>query len=476
MSEPCDLPATVARRLIGARRLSPIELFDSCQQRITDRNPELNAFVAQDLECSRKAAKAAENLVARGGPLGELHGLPIGIKDLEATAGLTTTQGSLVFKDAVPDQDALHVRRLRAAGGIIMGKTNTPEFGAGSNTTNLVYGPTGNPFDVDKTCGGSSGGSAVALASGMVPLATGSDYGGSLRTPAAFCGVVGFRPSPGLIPDPARPSLLSPIHVLGPMARSVADVHLMLKAEIMADRLDPFSGDDYKRIPAQLEPTDLSTLRAAFSPDLGCAPIDHDIAQVFDSKTALFGHVFHSVERRNPDLTNAHDVFEILRGLYCMTNFGELLSNHRDRLGSNVVDNTERGLQLTSADIARAQIGQSEIYKQFVRMFDEIDVLICPATAVSPFPHRQLYLDTINGVKLPTYMSWYEITYLLSLALPCIVSLPCGVDHKGMPFGIQIVGPMGSDAKVLATALALEEELGCHPELRRPLPRWVSEG
>ncbi|MBA3596163.1 MAG: hypothetical protein H0W40_02135 [Methylibium sp.] len=474
MSQPCDLSAAQARRLIGIKALSPVELLESCARRIAEQDTRLNAFVALDLERARRQAQVAQDAVVKGGPLGLLHGLPVGVKDLDATAGLTTTWGSLIYKDFVPDEDDVHVRRIRSAGGIVMGKTNTPEFGAGSNTTNRVYGATGNPFDSEKTCGGSSGGSAVALASGMVPLATGSDYGGSLRTPAAFCGVVGFRPSPGLVPYPARTALFSPMSVLGPMARTVADAHMLLKAEIGTDKLDPFSSDDHQSIPAQLEPADLSTLKAAFSVDLGCAPMDRDIAGVFDARSALLRSAFRSAETRDPALGNAMEIFEVIRGLNFVTNHSEHLENHRELLGSNVVDNVERGLRFSIADVARAQLEQALIYQRFNRMFEEIDVLICPTAAISPFAHAKLYPDSINGVKLPTYMSWYAITYLLSLALPSIVSLPCGLDHMGMPFGIQVVGPVGSDAKVLAIAAALEQELARHPQTRRPIPSWVS--
>jgi Asp-tRNA(Asn)/Glu-tRNA(Gln) amidotransferase A subunit family amidase len=474
MTEPCDLPAREARRLIGTKALSPLELLESCEQRIAEQNPRLNALVALDLDAARAAARQAGDAVTAGRPLGLLHGLPIGVKDMEATRGLTTTWGALIHKDFVPTRDELHVRRIREAGGIILGKTNVPEFGAGSNTTNRVYGPTGNPFDADKTCGGSSGGSAVVLACGMVPLATGSDFGGSLRTPAAFCGVVGFRPSPGLVPYPARAALLSPMTVLGPMARNVADAHLFLLAQLGADRGDPFSAAGADAIPATLQPADLSTLRAAFSVDLGCAPVDREIARVFRERTALFGHVFRSQETRDPELGDALEIFETVRGLNLLTGFGDTVARHRTTLGPNLISGVEMGAKLTVNDVARAQLGQSRLFQRFARLFEEVDVLICPAAAVSPFPHRLLYPETINGEKLPHYMSWYAIAYLLSLALPSIVCLPCGVDHEGMPFGLQVVGPMGSDARVLAVAAALEQELARHPQTRRPLPDWVT--
>lgn len=470
MTEPCDLSAISARRLIGQKALSPVELLESCLGRIEATNGALNAFVAFDTERARHAAKAAEARQMKGDSLGPLHGLPIGVKDLEVTRGLRTTWGSRLFKDHVPEADEPHVRNIRAAGGIVLGKTNTPEFGAGSNTTNEVYGATGNPFDPDLTCGGSSGGSAVALATGMVPLATGSDYGGSIRTPAGFCGVVGFRPSPGLVPFTTRASGFNPIFVLGPMARTVEDAHLLLKAEAGLDKRDPYSVANAARIPDQLPEADISSMSAAFSADLGCAPLDHEIRKVFARKVASFRSAFRAADDRDPDLGLVLDVAEVLRGLYCVTEHRERLEKHRDLLGRNVIDNTERGLKYTLAEVAWAQIEQTKIYHRFNALFDDVDVLICPATAVSPFPHARLFLDEINGRKLPTYMSWFAIAYALSLAVPAIVVLPCGHDHLGMPFGIQIVGPNGSDARVLGIALALEKILARDPETARPIP------
>ncbi len=470
MTEPCDLSAVAARRLIGQKALSPVELLQSCLKRIEATNGALNAFVALDTQRARKAAKVAEDQQMKGVPLGPLHGLPLGVKDLDATQGLRTTWGSRIYKDHVPKADAVHIRNIRAAGGIVLGKTNTPEFGAGSNTTNAVYGATGNPFDPDKTCGGSSGGSAVALATGMVPLATGTDYGGSLRTPAAFCGVVGFRPSPGIVPFPARASGLSPFHVLGPIARTVEDAYLLFKAEAGFDRDDLFSNLGAATLPDRLPEVDISSLRAAISTDLGCAPLDRDIRKVFARKVARFRPAFREAYDRDPELGKVLNAFAVLRGLDFVGEHGERLKKHRDLLGRNVIDNTERGLKYTLAEVAWAQAEQTKIHQRFNAFFDEVDVLICPASAVSPFPHAQLFVDEINGRKLPNYMSWYTITYALSLVVPAIVVLPCGRDHLGMPFGIQVVGPTGSDARVLGVALELERVLAHDSETARPIP------
>ncbi|MCL4768495.1 MAG: amidase [Hyphomicrobiaceae bacterium] len=473
MTSPCDLSAVDARRLIGTKKLSPVELLKSCLERIAAVNPALNAIVAMDEKGARKAARSAEAAVMRGDELGLLHGLPVGIKDLQATGGLRTTWGSLIYKDHVPERDEAAVANLRAQGAVILAKTNTPEFGAGANTRNRVYGATGNPFDPEKTCAGSSGGSAVALATAMLSLATGSDYGGSLRTPAAFCGVSGFRPSPGVVPGPERSTALTPFSVNGPMGRSVADMHLLLRAQVDLDKADPFSSDDALRIPDALPPVDLGSVRAAISTDLGCAPIDKGIRRIFRDRVKSFRGVFADAQDRDPDLGPVHDVFEILRGVYFVGAHRERLEKHRDLLGPNVIDNTERGLAWTAGDIAWANVEQTKLYRRFLGFFEDTDVLICPAASVTPFPHSELTVTEIDCEPMPTYMRWLAITYALTTAIPAAAVIPCGLDHAGMPFGIQIVGPNGSDALVLAVAHALEQVLAENVATARPVPDFA---
>jgi amidase len=470
MTEACDLSAAEARRLIGCKKLSPVELLESCLRRIAATNPALNAIVAMDEVRARREAKAAESAVMRGDDLGLLHGLPLGIKDLQATEGLRTTWGSLIYKDHVPERDEPTVANLRSHGAIILAKTNTPEFGAGANTTNRVYGATGNPFDPEKTCAGSSGGSAVALATGQVPLATGSDYGGSLRTPAAFCGIAGFRPSPGVVPGPDRVVGLNPFSVNGPMGRTVEDLHLLLKAQIDLDKRDPFSSDDALRIPDRLSPVDLGSLRVAISPDLDCAPVDRQISQIFLDRVGRFQDLFAVVERAAPDFGPVHEVFEVLRGINFVAAHRERVEKHRDLLGPNVIDNTERGLKLTARDVAWAHVEQTKLSRRFLSFFERFDVLICPAASVSPFPHAKLFVDAINGEPMPNYMRWLAITYVLTTAIPAVAVIPCGVDHNGLPFGIQIAGPQGSDRFVLEVAYTLEQALGRDTETARPVP------
>ena len=468
MGEACDLSAVEARRLIGRKELSPVELLESCVARVEQTNKTVNAIVAMDVTAARRHAIATQEALRKGDELGLLAGLPIGVKDLQATAGLATTWGSLLFKGHVPTEDEFSIANVRRAGGVILAKTNTPEFGAGANTTNRVYGPTGNPFDAAKTCAGSSGGSAAALALGQVPLATGSDYGGSLRTPAGFCGVVGFRPSPGVVPNIDRAAGLIPFGVTGPMGRSVEDAHLLLKAQIGQDKRDPFSSSDNARIPARLSGADLGRLRVAASVDLGCAPVDRSVAQVFRARVKQFGHAFREVQERAPDLANVHETFEVLRGVHFVAAHRERLEKHRELLDRNVIDNTERGLELSLADVSRAHVEQTQLAKRFIAFFKEVDVLICPAASVSPFPHGQLFVEEINGERMPTYMRWLAITYAPTMALACAAVLPCGRDHTGMPFGIQVIGPMGADAHVLEVAYALEQVLAENKETARP--------
>jgi Asp-tRNA(Asn)/Glu-tRNA(Gln) amidotransferase A subunit family amidase len=455
---------------MGERKLSPVELLESCVSRIEKTNKPVNAIVAMDVEAARRRAKQIEQAITRGDNPGPLAGLPIGVKDLQATAGLRTTWGSLLFKDNVPTADEYSVARVRNAGGVILAKTNTPEFGAGANTTNRVYGPTGNPFDPSKTCAGSSGGSAAALALGQVPLATGSDYGGSLRTPASFCGVSGFRTSPGLVPAVDRPAGLSPFGVTGPMGRTIADAHMLLRAQIGEDKRDPFSSSDGQRIPSELRDVDFGKLRIAVSPDLGCAPVDRRIADVFRSRVETFRSAFKDVQERAPDFSGVHDVFEVLRGVHFVAAHRERLEKSRDLLDRNVIDNTERGLAYSLGDVARAHVEQTRLMRRFIAFFNDVDALICPAASVSPFPHAQLFVEEINGEKMPTYMRWLAITYAPTMALACAAAIPCGLDHAGMPFGLQVIGPPGSDARILEIAHALEQLLARNKETARPVP------
>ncbi|HZO30201.1 MAG TPA: amidase family protein [Chloroflexota bacterium] len=471
VDELCALSAVEARRRIGTKELSPVELLEACIARIEQVNPAVNAVTATDFGRARAAARAAEAAVLAGEPLSLLHGLPVGVKDLQDTAGLLTTYGSPIYRDYVPAEDEAMVGRVRAAGGVIFCKTNTPEFGAGANTRNPIWGATGNPFDPMRNVGGSSGGSAAALATGMMPLATGSDTGGSLRIPAAYAGIVGFRPSPGLVPTNARQLGWSSISVPGPMARTVADVCLLLGAQAAFDSDDPFSVPIDGASFARPEEVDLGSLRCAVSADLGFAPIDAAYKATFEAKVGAFGGLFRSCDREvAPDFGEADRCFEVIRAVQFVARHQETYERDPSLLGPNVRANYEQGATMSLSDFAWAHVEQTRIYRRAQRFFEEYDVLITPTVPITPFPWEQLYLAEMNGEPLRTYFHWLALTYGITLTGHPAVSLPCGVDEQGMPFGLQIVGPHKRDAFTLGVAHALERALARHPELSRPLP------
>jgi Asp-tRNA(Asn)/Glu-tRNA(Gln) amidotransferase A subunit family amidase len=474
--QPCDLTALEARRLIGAKALSPSELLTSCIQRILAVDPALNAMVARDFERAKLTAREADAAVMRGDTLPPLHGLPIGIKDLLATEGLRTTSGSVLYRDNIPATDDKLVARLRRAGANIVGKTNTPEFGAGANTRNAVYGATGNPFDPAKSCAGSSGGSAVALAAGMVPLCQGSDTGGSLRNPASFCGIVGFRPSPGMVPAGARAVGSSGLPVLGPMARTVADACLLLGSMASDDGYDPLATTIHGRTvrtaadvypPAAL---DLSGLRVAVTPDFDFAPTERHIREVFAEKLGLFQHVFARVDEASPDCSGTDEAFEVLRALQFLAVHADKARTSPDKVGPNVHANVAEGLRYSAEDVARAMLQQTVIYRSWQSFFAHHDVILTPAITISPRSWRELYPAEIDGTPTRSYFHWLAMAYAVTLVGHPAVSLPVGLDRNGMPFGLQIVGPRGGDALVLRVAAQLEALLAGDARTARPVP------
>ena len=481
MSDLCDLSATQLREMIGRKDISPVELIKSCIERIEKIDHALNAIVTKSYDRARSEALQAEKAVLNGDELGILHGLPIGIKDLEVTAGIRTTMGSHLYKQHIPKNDQGSVANVRASGGIILAKTNTPEFGAGANTRNLVFGATGNPFDPSKTCGGSSGGSAVALATGMIPLASGSDYGGSLRTPAGFCGVVGIRPSPGVVAAESRPVGLLPFSVLGPMGRTVDDAYLLLNAQAGPNPHDPFATNERIHLPLRIQTADLGSIRAMITTDLGAAPMASAYRAIFSERMSQISHHFAAVIDDNPDFVDGDNCFEVLRGVNFVAAHGMCVRQHRDLLSPNVVDNVDRGLDYNLSDVAEAHLQQSRIARSWLDLFEDIDVVICPAASTTPFTHDQWSVEEINGKPMETYMRWLAITYLPSMALACGVVIPCGLDHHGMPFGIQILSAPGNDRVVTQVAKALEIVLAEAQATNRPLPdidaleNWTSD-
>ena len=472
----CELTAIEQRRLIGRKAISPVDLLDAHLARIERVNHAVNAIVSIDEVAARAAAKAAEAAVIRGETLPLLHGLPVGIKDLEETKGLRTTYGSPQYAEFVPDADCGMVASLRAAGALILGKTNTPEFGAGANTINPVFGPTGNPFDPARSSAGSSGGSAVALATGMVPLASGSDLGGSLRNPAAYCGIVGFRPSPGLVPSEKRGLGWYPSSVLGPMARTVPDLAMMLAAMASDDPRDPLSRTVFGRRMVEerefhpLPELDPATFRVAVTADFGFAPTSAEVRALFADRVARFRGIFASATEGHPDMTGAERAFAVLRAEAFLARHLSTYTHARHMLGPNVIENIEEGLRYTLADMAEAHTLQTQIYRRFGAFFRDFDLIISPAMTVQPTLWTELAPREIDGRKLDTYYAWLALPYGVTLSTHPAIVLPCGVDSRGLPFGIQIVGPRGGDAFLLAAAWAIERALALIPACARPVP------
>lgn len=476
MTTPDDDPVTPSavelRRRIAERRLSPVELLDACIARIEAFDPAVNAICARDFERARAAARAAQDAVMRGAPLPLLHGLPVGIKDLQDTAGLLTTHGNIGLRHHVPTEDALIVERLKRAGAIVLAKTNTPDSGAGANTRNAVWGATGNPFDPTLNAGGSSGGSSVALALDMVPLATGSDTGGSLRIPAALCGVVGLRPSPGRVPSSSRVLGFSPVTVGGPMARSVDDLALMLAAMQGPDARDPWSHD--APAPWPLPDVDASRLSIGYTEDFGTCAVDEDIRRVFRARIAA---IAPRVRRCAPvalDFGEADRAFDVLRAEDFLAKHLAVWRSAPDTLGPNVRDNIELALRYTLADRAEAGAAQSRLQRALARAMrpggDGHDLILAPVTPVSPFPWTQLYATEVQGRTMDCYYRWLALTYVVTLTAHPALSLPSGRDEHGLPFGLQLIGRPQGDNALLAAARALESSLADDPALARPRP------
>lgn len=461
--------AVQLRRLIGARQLSPVELMDACIARIEALNPFVNAICATDFERARASARQAEAAVMRGDALGLLHGLPLGVKDLQDTAGLLTTYGNAGFRAHVPSHDNSLVARLKSAGAIVTAKTNVPDMGAGANTRNPVWGATGNPFNPALNAGGSSGGSAAALACDMLPLATGSDTGGSLRIPAALCGVVGLRPSPGLVGNDARPLGWSVISVLGPMGRTVQDTAFMLAASQGLQ-----AGDALSYAPADapwpLPEADLSSLSIGYTEDFGVCPVTPEVRQALRERVAALRPLVRACEPVALATGEADRVFDILRAESFLAAYGDTWRNAPDTLGPNVRANVEMAAAITLADRAWAHLEQTRIAKSFAQAMQRHDILIAPVTPMTPFPWTQLYADTIDGAPARNYYHWLGLTYVVTLATHPALSLPCGTDAHGMPFGLQMVGRLRGDTALLAAARALEQAWAGHAALRRPVP------
>jgi amidase len=450
-------PAKKLARLMRGRKLSALEVMKAFIAQIERVNPKMNASVTFLPEQALKQARALDRRSTRPGPLA---GLPIAYKDLVVTRGIRTTFGSQIYADNVPAEDHVLVERLKAAGAITLGKTNTPEFGAGSQTFNKVFGATLNPYDLDKTCGGSSGGAATAVACGMLPFADGSDLGGSLRNPGNFCNVVGFRPTPGRVPNYPTIDAWGTLPVLGPIARTVEDVAFLLSAMAGPDIRSPISISEPGTVFGRPLARDFRKVRVAWSRNLGGLPVDTRVTRVLEAQRTVLESLGCVVEPAEPDLSGADEAFQVLRALSYAQRYGPLLKEHRDKMKDTVVWNTEKGMKLDGPQIARAIALRSDVYRRMREFMQRYEFLLLPVNQVPPFPASQPYVTEIGGVKLASYIDWMKTCWYITVTSHPAISVPAGFtdDQPALPVGLQIVGRYRDDFGVLQLAHAFEQE------------------
>ncbi|MEZ4562698.1 MAG: amidase [Thermomicrobiales bacterium] len=455
-----DLNFATARELarrIRDREVSASEVLEAHLAQIERVNPHVNAIITLLPDQARAQAAAADAALARGDAVGPLHGLPIAHKDTTDTKGIRTTYGSPLYRDHVPTANALIVERLQQAGAVPLGKTNVPEFGAGSQTFNTLFGATLNPYDLTKTPGGSSGGAATALATGMIPIADGSDLGGSLRNPGGYCNVVGYRPSAGRIPNVSDASAWFDMTVTGPLARTVGDVALLMSVAAGPDYRAPLTLDDPGSIFAVPLERDFSGVKVAWSRDLGGLPVDPRTTAALEAQRGVFADLGIELVEAEPDMSGADEVFETLRAWQFEAGHGEDLDNHRDQLKSTVIWNVERGRELSGADVNRAYQLRSELFLRVHDFFQKYDFLLLPVSQVPPFPVDTEYPTQINGVPMHTYIEWMRTCSRITTTAHPAVSVPAGFTPEGLPVGLQIVGRARDDFGVLQLAHAFEQ-------------------
>ena len=456
-SDICSLTAVEMAAQIRTRKLTATEVMTAHLRQIERVNPKVNAIVTLVADQALANAKKADDAQARGAALGPLHGLPIAIKDLVATAGIRTTYGSRLHKDDVPDHDAIHIERIKNAGGILVGKTNTPEFGAGSQTFNEVFGKTRNPWDLTKTCGGSSGGAAVSLTTNMVPLADGSDNGGSLRNPAAFCNVVGFRVAPGRVPVGPGWQTQS---VNGPMGRTVADVALLLSVMAGPDPRSPISITEPGSKFVQPLTRNFKGVRVAWFENFGGAPFDTRILNAVNAQRKVFESLGCIVETAEPDLTGGAESYETLRLWSYASNYGADAKRHPELFKDTILDAVAQGAKLSAADIARANSQHGIVWDRMRRFLDRYEYFIVPSTQVPPFSVDLPWVKEINGIKMKTYIEWMKCCWMITITECPSISMPCGFTPEGLPVGLQIVGRHRDEFSVLQMASAFEQATG----------------
>ncbi len=453
-SELCGMTAVELASRLARKQVSAREVMTAHLAQIERVNPKVNAIVTLVADQAMANAAKADEAIARGGPVGVLHGLPIAHKDLVETAGIRTTQGSRFYKDNVPTRDAMIVTRIRAAGAITLGKTNTPEFGAGSQTFNEVFGATRNPYDVTKTCGGSSGGAATAVAARMLPIADGSDTGGSLRNPPAFCNVVGLRPAPGRLAGEG--SSWSPLSVSGPIARTVADVALFLSA-IAGPGRDPLAiNEDPARFRAPLGRS-FKGVRVAWWKDLGGIPFEADVRTVVNGTRKVFEDLGCSVEEAEPDFTGLDEAFPRLRFVSNHARYAALIAQNPDWVKDTIKYEVEQAAKTTGAEISRAQGRQSRMFAQSREFFDRYEFFILPVTQVLPFDATTPYPTQIAGTRMGNYIDWMRSCWYVTMMTNPAISVPAGFSASGLPVGLQIVGRHRDEWSVLQLAHAFEQ-------------------
>jgi amidase len=455
--------------LIRRRAVSPLEVLEAHIAAIELINPKLNAVVTVAAEQARQAAHAAESAVMRNEPLGPLHGVPVAIKDITPTAGIRTTYGSPLYRDNVPGEDAEVVRRLKAAGAIVIGKTNTPEFACGAYTHNVVFGATRNPWKPNLSPAGSSGGSAVAVASGMVPLAQATDFGGSIRVPAAFCGVVGIRPTPGLVPNYPMPLAWDPGQVNGPLARNAGDAALMLDAMVGFSRLSPISvAPPWESALAEIERrADAKGLRIAYAPDIAGIGVDAEVEGICRSAALQLHAAGGTVEEIDFSVSDGRASYRVWRGLWMVGQQYQRLSK-LEQFGENLKGNVEAGLKITALDFAAAEQMRQEVYHRFRKLFERFDVLLTPAAPVKPFPLEINFPTQINGRKFENYIDWIAPAFLITLVGLPAASAPAGLTSDGLPIGLQVVAPRFEEPMILSLSSLIHSQSGvgwppCNP-------------
>lgn len=460
-SDICFLSAREMARMLREREVSAREVMEAHLDQIARVNPKVNAIVTLTADQAMRDAARADEEIVESDDIRCLHGLPVVHKDLFETAGVRTTYGSPIYQDYVPSVSSLTVRRLKENGAICIGKSNTPEFGLGSQTFNPVFGATLNPWDLTRTCGGSSGGAAVALACGMAPIADGSDMGGSLRNPANFNSVVGLRPSPGRVPGP--PGSWSVLSVAGPMARTVDDVSLLLYCLAGSDKASPISISDETYdygSPGPIRKRDFSGVPVAFSADFGGLPMESPIKDAVSATRPVFASLGCDVYDAVPNLEPAYEAFQTLRALNLAQLYGDLLAEHRTKMKDTAVWNIEKGMRLTGAEIARAENLRAEVFRRMSGFMLEYEFLVLPVNQVGPFPVETPYPTEIDGVPMDTYIDWMKSCYFITMTGHPAISVPCGYTPDGLPVGIQIVGRYRQEVELLQFAHAFEQATG----------------